>query len=94
MKSYDNTKSNADLKALLVKHAIDMPGDKDGYGRINYKSLAEEFVSFSEYNVINEDGIQFNLLVAKDKATGQVARAVLRYIYVDGAKFSIHQDIH
>ncbi|MDC0036823.1 S8/S53 family peptidase [bacterium] len=94
MKSYDNTKSNAELKALLVKHAIDMPGDKDGYGRINYKGLAEEFVSFSEYNVINEDGIQFNLLVAKDKATGQVARAVLRYIYVDGAKFSIHQDIN
>ncbi len=94
MKSYDNTQTNAELKALLIKHAIDMSGDKDGYGRINYKSLAEEFVSFHEYNVVNDEGIQFNILVSKDKATGQVARAVLRYIYIDGAKFSIHEDIN
>ena len=93
--SYTGNYSREYAYNLLKKHAVDLGDSSAGHGYVNYQTLAEEFVTFHTIIIDHpeNEAIKYELFYSKDKATGEVCRAVLRYVYVDGIKYSVHEEI-
>ena len=89
---------------LLKKHALPLVGKESdfsgnvsdaGYGYIDFKSLAEEFVTIHTKNVQHPDNenIVYQIVYSTDKASGNFYKGFIRYVFVNGTRFSLYKEL-
>jgi hypothetical protein len=81
---------------LLQKHSVAISGStKAGHGWVNFKTLAEEFVTFHEKVITHpyNENIKYKIFYSTDNANTDVYRSMLRSIEVNGVEYSIHEHL-
>jgi hypothetical protein len=62
---------------------------------VNFKTLAEEFVTFHEKVITHpyNENIKYKIFYSTDNANTDVYRSMLRSIEVNGVEYSIHEHL-
>ena len=91
--SFDDSYNKESVYSLLKKHAK-FTGDNAGHGYINFKSLAEEFITIKTKFVSHPDNenLVYEFIWSEDKTSGVFARGFIRYMYLDGVRFSVFKE--
>ena len=93
--SYDNTYTKETAYELIRSHSIPVSGSNGGHGYVDYKSLAEEFITFQANKIYSSENsdILFDVIFAKDRITNELSNLYLKYVYVKGKRYSIFQKL-
>lgn len=92
--SFDPSHNLESIMALLKKHAIPFDHIGTGYGRINFKSLAEEFVDIDTTLISTKIKDELTYLEFQQASHGDsFKRTVLRSIYHKNKRYFINLEV-
>jgi hypothetical protein len=67
---------------------------RGAHGYIKYKELAEEFVNINEKIIKHPDvDMTLEVVYSTDKSSNNFIRGFVRYIYVEGTRYSVFKEI-
>ena len=95
--TYDSSLTKDQIMEKLIEHSELLPdgGIETGYGKINTRSLAEDYVNIEEISlptIINGEESRLDIRIVRDKFTNEILRKVIEYIWIDNKKYPLHKE--
>lgn len=97
LKSVDPTSTRDEAETLLASHAVSLDGLTLEHGRLDVVSLADDYLDVEIKYVDTTDNddtpITLEFHVFKEEGSDELIRIIAKYLYREGVRYSLFQEI-